>query len=80
MLTWRVRAIKVACREQFPVNHPEFDYPGVDNMVFRGPASAGSARAPPEKTLNQLHRPSRKRRVERKAVVGQGKGSGSRER
>jgi len=26
--------IKVACREQFPVNHPEYDYPGVDIMAF----------------------------------------------
>eukprot|EP00747_Dinoflagellata_sp_TGD_P129979 gnl/TRDRNA2_/TRDRNA2_174766_c0_seq1.p1 gnl/TRDRNA2_/TRDRNA2_174766_c0~~gnl/TRDRNA2_/TRDRNA2_174766_c0_seq1.p1 ORF type:complete len:384 (-),score=63.53 gnl/TRDRNA2_/TRDRNA2_174766_c0_seq1:83-1234(-) len=34
--------IKVAAREQHPVNHPEFDYPGPDNMVFRGPAPAGS--------------------------------------
>jgi proline racemase len=31
--------IKIACREQHPVNHPEFDYPGCDNMVFRAPAS-----------------------------------------
>jgi proline racemase len=27
--------IKTACREQFPVNHPEFDYPGCDILVFR---------------------------------------------
>ena len=26
--------IKVACREQHPVNHPEFDYPGCDILVF----------------------------------------------
>lgn len=30
--------IKVATREQNPVNHPEFDYPGPDILVFRGPA------------------------------------------
>jgi len=36
--------IKVACREQHPVNHPSFDYPGVDIIVFRGPAP-GTARA-----------------------------------
>merc|ERR1712139_391434 len=34
--------IKIAAREQHLVNHPEFDYPGPNNMVFRGPASAGS--------------------------------------
>jgi proline racemase len=28
--------IKVACREQFPVQHPTIDYPGVDIIVFRG--------------------------------------------
>jgi len=27
--------IKVACREQFPVQHPTEDYPGVDILVFR---------------------------------------------
>jgi proline racemase len=27
--------IKAACRRQHPVNHPSFDYPGVDIMVFR---------------------------------------------
>jgi len=32
--------IKVATREQHPVNHPEFDYPGTDIMAFRGPPSA----------------------------------------
>ena len=26
--------IKIACREQNPVNHPEFDYPGCDILVF----------------------------------------------
>ncbi|CAJ1458123.1 unnamed protein product [Effrenium voratum] len=26
--------IKTACREQHPVNHPEFDYPGCDILVF----------------------------------------------
>ena len=30
--------IKVAAREQHPVNHPEFDYPGCDILVFREPA------------------------------------------
>lgn len=34
--------IKVATREQHPVNHPEFDYPGTDILVFRAPASPGS--------------------------------------
>eukprot|EP00929_Paragymnodinium_shiwhaense_P014948 TRINITY_DN122951_c0_g1_i1.p1 TRINITY_DN122951_c0_g1~~TRINITY_DN122951_c0_g1_i1.p1 ORF type:complete len:362 (-),score=86.10 TRINITY_DN122951_c0_g1_i1:64-1149(-) len=34
--------IKVACREQHPVNHPDFDYPGCDIMVFREPAPEGS--------------------------------------
>lgn len=29
--------IKVACREQHPVQHPEFDYPGCDILCFRGP-------------------------------------------
>ncbi|CAE7363270.1 unnamed protein product [Symbiodinium necroappetens] len=28
--------IKTACREQHPVNHPEFDYPGCDILVFTG--------------------------------------------
>ena len=35
--------IKVATREQFPVNHPEYDYPGADILVFRGPAPPGSS-------------------------------------
>ncbi len=35
--------IKVACREQHPVNHPEINYPGVDILVFRGPPREGSA-------------------------------------
>eukprot|EP00438_Fugacium_kawagutii_P013026 Skav214741 [mRNA] locus=scaffold3176:143359:144339:- [translate_table: standard] len=26
--------IKIACREQHPVNHPDFDYPGCDILVF----------------------------------------------
>merc|ERR1719215_1268260 len=26
--------IKVACRDQHPVNHPEYDYPGCDILVF----------------------------------------------
>ena len=34
--------IKVACREQFPVDHPTEDYPGVDILVFRGKASEDS--------------------------------------
>ena len=34
--------VKVACREQFPVNHPLFEYPGCDIMVFRGPPTPGS--------------------------------------
>lgn len=34
--------IKVSCREQFPVQHPELDYPGCDILVFRGPATPGS--------------------------------------
>ncbi len=34
--------VKVACREQFPVQHPLIDYPGCDIMVFRGPPSPGS--------------------------------------
>merc|ERR1712060_447295 len=37
--------IKVAAREQNPVNHPEFDYPGPDIMVFRGPARFAGAHA-----------------------------------
>ncbi|GMH67218.1 hypothetical protein TL16_g04622 [Triparma laevis f. inornata] len=28
--------IKVACKEQHPVNHPLFDYPGCDILVFKG--------------------------------------------
>jgi proline racemase len=28
--------IKIACREQYPVQHPEYDYPGCDIMVFCG--------------------------------------------
>ena len=31
--------IKVACREQHPVQHPEIDYPGCDILAFREPAS-----------------------------------------
>ena len=32
---WQSMAmIKVACREQFPVDHPTEDYPGVDILVF----------------------------------------------
>lgn len=27
--------IKVACKEQYPVQHPSIDYPGVDILVFR---------------------------------------------
>jgi len=36
--------IKIACREQHPVNHPEFDYPGCDILVFtEGRRREGSA-------------------------------------
>jgi len=28
--------IKTACREQHPVNHPEFEYPGCDILAFTG--------------------------------------------
>jgi proline racemase len=34
--------IKVACREQYPVNHPDINYPGVDVLVFRGKPTPGS--------------------------------------
>jgi proline racemase len=34
--------IKVACREQFPVQHPTEDYPGVDILAFRGKPSLDS--------------------------------------
>eukprot|EP00121_Abeoforma_whisleri_P003152 Awhi_evm1s2832 len=34
--------IKVACREQYPVNHPDYDYPGVDILVFRDTSGTGS--------------------------------------
>ena len=34
--------IKVAAREQVPVNHPEFHYPGPDIIVIRAPPAAGS--------------------------------------
>ena len=34
--------IKVACREQYPVNHPDIDYPGCDILVFRGAPTEGS--------------------------------------
>ena len=34
--------IKVACRQQYPVQHPEQDYPGVDILAFRSEASPGS--------------------------------------
>lgn len=33
--------IKIAAREQHPVNHPEFEYPGPDILVFREPAKRG---------------------------------------
>ena len=29
----------MACREQHPVNHPEYDYPGCDILAFRGPST-----------------------------------------
>lgn len=31
--------IKTAAKEQHPLNHPEFDYPGPDILVFRQPSS-----------------------------------------
>lgn len=31
--------IKTACREQYPVNHPDYDYPGCDILVFCGDQS-----------------------------------------
>lgn len=34
--------IKVACREQHPVQHPDQDYPGVDILAFRGEPSHDS--------------------------------------
>lgn len=37
--------IKVACREQFPVNHPLVDYPGCDILVFREPSSDNPLKA-----------------------------------
>jgi proline racemase len=39
--------IKVACREQYPVQHPTVHYPGVDILVFR--------EAPTRNDNNQLH-------------------------
>lgn len=33
--------IKVAAREQSPVNHPEYDYPGPDIIVFTAPGGGG---------------------------------------
>lgn len=35
--------LKVACREQNPVQHPCMDYAGPDILVFRAPAAAGSS-------------------------------------
>lgn len=35
--------IKVAAREQHPVQHPDYDYPGPDILVFREPARAEGA-------------------------------------
>ena len=32
--------VKVAAREQHPVNHPEFDYPGCDIMAIKGTPTA----------------------------------------
>jgi len=32
--------VKVACREQHPVQHPEIDYGGCDIICIRGPPSA----------------------------------------
>lgn len=37
--------IKQAAKEQLPVNHPEYDYPGPDILVFRGPAKRRDADA-----------------------------------
>mmetsp|Transcript_4585 Transcript_4585/g.8518 ORF Transcript_4585/g.8518 Transcript_4585/m.8518 type:complete len:355 (+) Transcript_4585:118-1182(+) len=34
MITQIGERIKVACKEQHPVNHPSFDYPGCDILVF----------------------------------------------
>ena len=34
--------IKIACREQHPVQHPDIDYPGVDILVFRDVALENS--------------------------------------
>ena len=34
--------IKVATREQHPVQHPEIDYVGVDILAFRAPPAHGS--------------------------------------
>eukprot|EP01062_Namystynia_karyoxenos_P022259 TRINITY_DN18529_c0_g1_i1.p1 TRINITY_DN18529_c0_g1~~TRINITY_DN18529_c0_g1_i1.p1 ORF type:complete len:398 (+),score=123.09 TRINITY_DN18529_c0_g1_i1:96-1196(+) len=33
--------IKAAAREQCPVNHPEYDYPGPDILVFTAPGGGG---------------------------------------
>jgi hypothetical protein len=46
--------IKVACREQFPVNHPEFDYPGTDIMAFTGRVPLHFGRIAPGVTPNIL--------------------------
>ena len=39
----RLRAVgelvKAACRDQHPVDHPDFDYPGPDILAFRGPSA-----------------------------------------
>ncbi|CAE7200832.1 unnamed protein product [Symbiodinium sp. CCMP2592] len=36
--------IKTACREQHPVKHPEFDYPGCDILVFTENQRSGTTR------------------------------------
>jgi len=34
--------IKVACREQYPVQHPTINYPGCDILAFRQPSKEGN--------------------------------------
>ncbi|KAH8090189.1 trans-L-3-hydroxyproline dehydratase [Aureococcus anophagefferens] len=35
----RRHVVKAACRDQHPVDHPDFDYPGPDILAFRGPSA-----------------------------------------
>ena len=35
----RAAQVKAACRDQHPVDHPDFDYPGPDILAFRGPSA-----------------------------------------